>query len=109
MEAEAIRSVAPGEMLVIQDKRLQSYRICDPQPVRQCVFELIYFARPDSEVFGEVVYERRKQMGCILAQEAPVDADYVMVGSPVLATIALGTTFVLLTNPKIPAMVRTRS
>ena len=78
MEAEAIRSVAPGEMLVIQDKRLQSYRICDPKPVRQCVFELIYFARPDSEVFGEVVYERRKQMGSILAHEAPVDADYVM-------------------------------
>jgi len=78
MEAEPIRSVAPGEMLVIQGKRLQSYRICDPQPVRQCVFELIYFARPDSEVFGEVVYERRKKMGAILAHEAPVDADYVM-------------------------------
>ena len=78
MEAEAIRSVAPGEMLVIQDKRLQSYRICDPQPVKQCIFELVYFARPDSEVFGEVVYERRKQMGATLAQEAPVDADYVM-------------------------------
>ena len=90
MEAEPIRSVAPGEMLVIQGKRLQSYRICDPKPVRQCIFELVYFARPDSEVFGEVVYERRKEMGATLAHEAPVDADYVM--TPFLPPLPSSTT-----------------
>ena len=79
LEAEIIRPVNPGEMVVIEDKCLNSYRIADEDhPVTQCVFELIYFARPDSEVFGEVVYERRKRMGAMLAKEAPVDADYVM-------------------------------
>jgi len=78
VEAEYLRPIEPGEMLVIQDKCLRSYRLCEPQPVRRCIFELVYFARPDSVVFGEVVYSRRKLMGQILAQEAPVDADYVM-------------------------------
>ncbi|KUG28334.1 amidophosphoribosyltransferase [hydrocarbon metagenome] len=78
LEAEIIRPIEPGEMIVIQDKRLQSFRLGEPQPTKQCIFELVYFARPDSEVFGEVVYLRRKQMGITLASEAPVDADYVM-------------------------------
>ncbi|MEF3695591.1 amidophosphoribosyltransferase [Desulfolutivibrio sp.] len=78
IEAEIIRPIEPGEMLVIQDKCLQSFRLGEPQPTKQCIFELVYFARPDSEVFGEVVYLRRKQMGITLANEAPVDADYVM-------------------------------
>jgi amidophosphoribosyltransferase len=78
IEAEIIRPVEPGEMIVIQDKRLQSYRLEGSQPTKQCIFELVYFARPDSEVFGEVVYLSRKQMGITLAKEAPVDADYVM-------------------------------
>jgi len=78
LEAECIRPINPGEMLVIEDKCLRSYNLLEKKPTRQCVFELIYFARPDSEVFGEVVYERRKRMGEILAEEAPVDADYVM-------------------------------
>ncbi|MFZ5425684.1 MAG: amidophosphoribosyltransferase [Thermodesulfobacteriota bacterium] len=78
IEAEFLRPIEPGEMLVIQDKCLRSMRICEPQPMRRCIFELVYFARPDSLVFGEVVYTRRKQMGQILAQEAPVDADFVM-------------------------------
>jgi len=78
LDAEIIRPIEPGEMIVIQDKRLQSFRLGEPQPTKQCIFELVYFARPDSEVFGEVVYLRRKQMGITLAAEAPVDADYVM-------------------------------
>lgn len=78
LEAEAIRAVEPGEMLVIEGKRLQSFRLSEQQPTSQCIFELVYFARPDSEVFGEVVYERRKQMGITLAGEAPVEADFVM-------------------------------
>ncbi|WP_243364424.1 amidophosphoribosyltransferase [Fundidesulfovibrio terrae] len=78
IEAEYLRPIEPGEMLVIKDKCLKSYRISESQPVRRCIFELVYFARPDSLVFGEVVYSRRKQMGQTLALEAPVDADFVM-------------------------------
>jgi amidophosphoribosyltransferase len=78
IEAEYMRSIDPGEMLVIQDRCLRSYPIAEPGPVRRCIFELVYFARPDSVVFGETVYEKRKIMGKTLANEAPVDADFVM-------------------------------
>ncbi len=80
VEAEYLRPVEPGEMLVVHNNKLTEDRICEPNtaPRKQCIFELIYFARPDSLVFGEVVYEKRKLMGCQLAEEAPVDADLVM-------------------------------
>ncbi len=78
IEAEYIRPLQPGEMVVVENGRLTSYRIAEPTRVSQCIFELIYFARPDSVVFGEVVYERRKRMGEVLALEAPQDADFVM-------------------------------
>ena len=78
IEAEYVRPVAPGEMVVIQNNKMTSRQYCEPKPKRQCIFELIYFARPDSDVFGDVVYERRKAMGVMLAKEAPVDADFVM-------------------------------
>jgi amidophosphoribosyltransferase len=78
LEAEYLRSIAPGEMLVIHNKTLKSYQLCEPKPIRHCIFELVYFARPDSMVFGESVYDCRKRMGRALAQELPVDVDYVM-------------------------------
>ncbi len=79
IEAEYMRQVEPGEMIVVEGGRLTSMRLTDvPTPKRQCIFELIYFARPDSLVFDEGVYERRKAMGATLAREAPVDADFVM-------------------------------
>lgn len=79
VEAEYLRPLEPGEMVVIeQGGRLSSRRTCEPKPRHQCIFELIYFARPDSVVFNEVVYECRKEMGRILAREAPVEADMVM-------------------------------
>ncbi|WP_419784850.1 amidophosphoribosyltransferase [Pseudodesulfovibrio sp.] len=78
IEAEFVRPVEPGEMIVVQDNKMTSHRYCEEQPRHQCIFELIYFARPDSEVFGDMVYERRKAMGAKLAEEAPVDADFVM-------------------------------
>ncbi|SOB58135.1 Amidophosphoribosyltransferase [Pseudodesulfovibrio profundus] len=78
VEAEYLRPLNPGEMIVVQDGKMSSTHYCDSQPKRQCIFELIYFARPDSTVFGDVVYERRKAMGAMLAKEAPVDADFVM-------------------------------
>ncbi|MDC0336132.1 amidophosphoribosyltransferase [Pseudodesulfovibrio sp.] len=78
IEAEYMRPLNPGEMVVIHNNKMTSMHYCEPQPKRQCIFELIYFARPDSVVFGDVVYERRKAMGAMLAKEAPVDADFVM-------------------------------
>ncbi|MDD4952483.1 MAG: amidophosphoribosyltransferase [Desulfovibrionaceae bacterium] len=78
IEAEYMRPVDCGEMVVIEGGRLTSHRICDKAPTSHCIFELIYFARPDSYVFGELVYEKRKLMGAALAREAGVDADYVM-------------------------------
>ncbi|WP_243312868.1 amidophosphoribosyltransferase [Fundidesulfovibrio agrisoli] len=78
IEAEYLRTVEAGEMLVVQGNCLRTFRIGEPKPAKRCIFELVYFARPDSVVFGEVVYSCRKQMGKTLAQEAPVDADYVM-------------------------------
>jgi len=73
-----MRPLNPGEMITIQNGKMSSTHYCDSKPKRQCIFELIYFARPDSHVFGDVVYERRKAMGAMLAKEAPVDADFVM-------------------------------
>lgn len=78
IEAEYLRPLSPGEMLVIEDNKITSHQAAEPGEKKQCIFELIYFARPDSYVFGEVVYERRKEMGKVLAREAPVDADIVM-------------------------------
>ncbi|MBI9079321.1 MAG: amidophosphoribosyltransferase [Pseudodesulfovibrio sp.] len=78
IEAEYLRPLAPGEMVTIHENKLSTMRFCECKKKSQCIFELIYFARPDSYVFGNVVYEQRKAMGAMLAKEAPVDADYVM-------------------------------
>lgn len=78
LEAEYLRELRPGEVLVIHNNRTSSLQLAETAPKRQCVFELIYFARPDSVVFGDVVYDKRKEFGCILGAEAPVEADYVM-------------------------------
>lgn len=78
LEAEFIRSLDPGEMVVIEDTKVQSYKIETEAPTRQCIFELFYFARPDSLVFGEDVYQCRKRMGQELARESAPDVDFVM-------------------------------
>ena len=75
--AEFIRDVKPGEMLIFEDNKIKSEMIFTPSP-KQCIFEYIYFARPDSNVFGKNVYSTRKQMGRELARELPVDADMVV-------------------------------
>jgi len=68
----------PGEILVINESGLRSIRSGICARVSQCIFELIYFARPDSVVFGENVYMFRKRQGMLLAKEYPIDADLVM-------------------------------
>ncbi|SBW10115.1 Amidophosphoribosyltransferase [uncultured delta proteobacterium] len=78
MEAEYVRTLEPGEFVIIENGTLRSRTLEQPAPPSQCIFELVYFARPDSSIFGENVYMCRKAMGRILAEEAPVDADFVM-------------------------------
>ena len=79
LSAEYIREIEPGEILVISEKqKLKSYFLEKKEPRKACIFEHIYFARPDSHVFGSSVYENRKKMGALLAGQAPVTADFVI-------------------------------
>ncbi|WP_428261316.1 amidophosphoribosyltransferase [Haliangium sp.] len=80
IEAEFIRELAPGEMLIIDQHGLRSCRLRPDgdAPRHFCVFEHIYFARPDSLLDGRAVYRCREQLGRRLAVEHPVDADVVI-------------------------------
>ena len=75
--ATYLRDVEPGELLVISDGGLRSLRPFPQGRLAHCVFEHVYFARPDSYVFGKSVNEVRTEMGRILARESPVEADVV--------------------------------
>ena len=72
------RDVEPGEVLFIRRGRLRSLQPLPREQERFCVFEQIYFSRPDSVVYGSSVYGVRKELGRMLAREAPVDADLVV-------------------------------
>ncbi len=76
--AELVREVEAGEMVVLDDSGIHSLRPFPPARQRFCVFEYIYFARPDSVMEGSSVYERRKAIGVELAKESGVDADVVI-------------------------------
>jgi len=76
--AEYVRDVKAGEMVVVDKDGVHSHFPFKPQQHRFCVFEYIYFARPDSTLEGRNVYEARKNIGAVLAQEAPVIADMVI-------------------------------
>ena len=71
------REIEPGEMVVIENGVLASHRPFGPAAGRFCVFEHVYFSRPDSIIGGRSVYETRRQIGVELAREAPVEADLV--------------------------------
>lgn len=75
--AKYLRDVEPGEMLVFSEQGVESHSIVLKNPY-PCVFEYIYFARPDSRIFGRLVYEIRKNMGRELARENPINADLVI-------------------------------
>lgn len=77
IEAKFIREVDPGEIVLVDDTGVRSFHPFLPSP-SHCVFELIYFARPDSIVFDRDVYATRKELGRQLAREHPVDADMVV-------------------------------
>ena len=76
--ARYVRDVEPGEVLVIGRTGSRSYRPFRPASPLHCVFEHVYFARPDSLVFGQSVNEVRTNLGRLLAREAPADADVVV-------------------------------
>ncbi len=78
VEAEFVREIEPGEMVVITDEGIESIKPFGPAQSRFCVFEYIYFARPDSIVESRSVYEARKNIGSELARERPVPADVVI-------------------------------
>lgn len=83
LEAAYERSIEPGEVLIFDKdtkKIAESFRLDHilPEKPRQCIFELVYFARPDSYVFNEQVYVCRKQMGWQLAHESTPDVDFIM-------------------------------
>jgi amidophosphoribosyltransferase len=78
IEAEYLREIEPGEVLIINKQGVTSHFPWAPAEKRFCIFEQVYFSRPDSDVFGVNVYTARKRMGEILAREAKIDADLVM-------------------------------
>ncbi len=75
--AEFVREIEPGEMVVITAAGIESLRPFRPAPARFCIFEHVYFSRPDSILGGRSVYETREAIGVELAKESPVEADLV--------------------------------
>lgn len=78
IDAEYLRDVEPGEMLVIDASGLTSFRPFPDARRQSCIFEFVYFARPDSTIDGISVYEARKNLGRLLADQHPVEADVVI-------------------------------
>ncbi|MGO5205267.1 amidophosphoribosyltransferase [Parolsenella catena] len=79
--AEYVRDVRPGEIIRVSDDGISSTQALDPEARAECIFEHVYFARPDSRFHGKSVYSMRYAMGQRLAQEAPADVDLV-IGVP---------------------------
>jgi len=78
VEGEYVRDIEPGEILIINKDGIRSLFPWPKQKTSFCIFEQVYFARPDSDIFGINVYESRKRMGEIMARESDVDGDFVM-------------------------------
>ena len=78
IEAELLREIEPGELLVIDEDGLKSSFPFEKREPKRCVFEYVYFARPDSKLFGDSVFSVRKRLGQQLAREQPVKADVVI-------------------------------
>jgi amidophosphoribosyltransferase len=86
-----LRDIAPGELCVLGPGGPQFMRFAEPaERLQRCIFEFIYFSRPDSRVFGENVDKVRRKLGRRLAEESPVDADIVIAVPDSSNTIALG-------------------
>jgi amidophosphoribosyltransferase len=92
--AEVVRDVLPGELVTVDEKGIRSTSFCEPviSSLGQCIFEHVYFARPDSMVFGQSVHEVRLRLGRRLAEEHPVEADVVIAVPDSGNSAALGYT-----------------
>jgi amidophosphoribosyltransferase len=88
--AAMLREVAPGELVTLDARGLTTRALLPPGPPRRCIFEHVYFSRPDSIVFGETVDRVRRRLGRRLAEEQPVDADLVIAVPDSSNSIALG-------------------
>lgn len=88
--ATYIRDVEPGEMVTVDADGVTRMQFAPPRKRSQCVFEHVYFARPDSLIYGLPVQESRERMGRLLAREYPVDADIVVPVPDSGVTAALG-------------------
>ncbi|OGX50889.1 MAG: amidophosphoribosyltransferase, partial [Omnitrophica WOR_2 bacterium RIFOXYA12_FULL_38_10] len=80
LQAEFVREVEPGEIVIVKGDKLESVFMPGTKEAKRsyCIFENIYFARPDSDIFHDNVYQVRKRLGAQLAKEHPADADFVM-------------------------------
>ena len=78
VQADYLREVEPGEIVVMDAAGLHCHKPFAPAPPQRCIFEFIYFARPDSQIFGKSVYQVRKRLGAALAREHPLQGDLVM-------------------------------
>jgi len=78
IDAQYIRDIEPGEILIIGENGLESIKPFDDRKKTFCIFEFIYFARPDSNIFGQNVYAVRKRLGRKVAEEYPLAADFAM-------------------------------
>lgn len=90
LDAEYIREVEPGEVVVFDKNGISSYRLTEKVKNSGCIFEYIYFSRPDSRIFGEKVDKARRKLGKMLALENPVDADRIISVPDSSNTAALG-------------------
>ncbi len=88
--AKFVRDVQPGEILMINALGVSSFKPFAEAPIAQCVFEHVYFARPDSRIFSQDVYGIRKRLGRELAKEGPVEADLVIAVPDSGVAAALG-------------------
>lgn len=76
--ADFVRDIEPGEMIVISNDSVESLFPFDRRPTKFCIFEYVYFSRPDSIFDGRSVYEARKRIGAELAKESPADVDLIV-------------------------------
>lgn len=88
--AEYIRDVNPGELLIIKEGSIQTRHLKSRGRCAHCIFEFVYFSRPDSQIFGEYVDKTRRKLGKHLAEEHPAEADIVIAVPDSSNTAALG-------------------
>lgn len=88
--AEYIRDVEPGELVVVDERGITSITAEESTDQAKCIFEFVYFSRPDSKIFGENVDKIRRKLGVVLARNHPVDADVVIAVPDSSNTSTLG-------------------